>query len=705
MSELKSLRIEAKSMGLDIMAIMTKGSKKTEADRLRKAILSYLKQRAIGLGVDPNQTILELSEDSTEEDVIRKLKEVIDNEVVKLEKEVEENDTNDVEKEHSLLLKRAFKLGLDVGKIMLEGGKDPYDALRMEIERCANDESEEEATEMTPTETLKMAHELKLDVNKIMSDNVDNPFKALSDEVHKAKKVCGEKNSKSLIYWKKLNRAISKDKKFDPLVVTEIIDKMNVDEKATAVSRYFNQFFCLIRREQNPIYVETIFKTRGKNERIKQNVLRSAKDFMGSYPDAILHLPDSMGNMRAKNAVKMWMDSPYKRSYDYVTFQPYSRDPPKNVDNVFNLFSGMKHEYDPDLEVDMNLIEPILHHFKRVIFGNDAKIYNYGMNVLALQVQHPDHKSGICTVITGKQGTGKSMIVEAVGRQIFGEDYVFYCNSLSEVTGQFTSHFNNKLFSVLDEVGTFAGNYKEMDRLKSLLTSEWEKCESKGRDAFQVRSFNNYWMLTNHTYVIFYEDEQRRYFCVQADPIYKGNKEYFDNLMDYINPKKSRKGVDFVDNVWKHVFHYLMRIDLTGFEQEKIPETNYSKTLSTFRIQSECEFFANWVETHTIDEKVGKTELYEQYKCYMNDQRLFKRKKGLKEWLKAFREICGDELFNKIDCKSGGRRYYLRSKENMKMLKEKLINLNYEVGDWDEDVLNVDTETGLPKGECLLDSD
>jgi len=224
--------------------------------------------------------------------------------------------------------------------------------------------------------------------------------------------------------------------------------------------------------------------------------------------------------------------------FDAVEFLPMI-GVPEHKDRKFNLFTGFKvmptasSLCDPDVAL-------ILKHLREVIANDNDAYYEYMMCWFAHLFQKPTKKVGSMLVWSGPQGCGKNIIVDWIGNMIYGSMYMQLA-SLESLTQKFNAFQGNKMFAVLNEIQSYGGSFKDADKLKSLITEQDRKIEPKGKEAYMVKCYGNYIMLTNNDWTVRVESDDRRYACSTASGKYVKDSKYFDALGAVLTPETASK--------------------------------------------------------------------------------------------------------------------------------------------------------------------
>lgn len=137
-------------------------------------------------------------------------------------------------------------------------------------------------------------------------------------------------------------------------------------------------------------------------------------------------------------------------AYSQVDFIPYFNV--RLTDNVFNLFTGFAHKFDPEFIVDPAAYQLITDHICNIWCSKDQVIYEYIMNWLAHFIQRPNVKSGTAILLKSQfQGAGKNIITDFIGNYVVGSRYYNTINDIEQVVDRFNSKSENKLLTICDD--------------------------------------------------------------------------------------------------------------------------------------------------------------------------------------------------------------------------------------------------------------
>lgn len=274
-------------------------------------------------------------------------------------------------------------------------------------------------------------------------------------------------------------------------------------------------------------------------------------------------------------------------------------------DKVYNLWKGFEIEkYKCDELVDINII---LEHFKVVANFND-EVYEYLLNYFAHLIKKPHIKTGVCLLIQGLQGTGKTTLVEILLKKIMGKRYVYDTADIDKIVGKFNSSIAGKLMVVLNEAS--GKDTKDVvDKIKDIITRTDATIELKGVDAFEVEDYCNYCFTTNNIKPVCITSDDRRFQVIECSDKYKQDTIYFNNLYAALNDPK----------VIYSCYKFFMDRDISKFH----PERDRVVTEATIDLQElnrdPIDMFLEYLHSSEYEKCVNdiKTrDVYNEYKSY-----------------------------------------------------------------------------------------
>jgi hypothetical protein len=261
--------------------------------------------------------------------------------------------------------------------------------------------------------------------------------------------------------------------------------------------------------------------------------------------------------------------------------------------NYFNLFTGFITFIDDDLIIDMDLIKPILWHIQHIWCCDNKELNDYTLNWFSHIFQKPHIKTQVMILLRSqKEGAGKGIICDFVGKMILGEPYNYVSlNGPKHILERFNSISASKILTFCDET-KIAANYEYINKLKSLITQSTICIECKGKDPIVMEDYNNYIMATNDEQPVKVDLSDRRLFCLEVSENKIGDRIYFNKLTECIkNPTSGQ-----------HFYNYLYRRDISQFQCQNIPETPYKLKLKIKSLKKPIIFILEFItDTYTFE--------------------------------------------------------------------------------------------------------
>jgi len=105
--------------------------------------------------------------------------------------------------------------------------------------------------------------------------------------------------------------------------------------------------------------------------------------------------------------------------------------------------------------------------------------------------------------------------------------------------------------------------HKSNDLLKNIITHDHFLVEGKGEDSYQLPNYNNNVFATNNDWAIKVSVTDRRYFVLDCNNKYAGNRVYFKRLTEQLE----------IEETAVHFFHWLAKRDISDWRISTIPDT------------------------------------------------------------------------------------------------------------------------------------
>jgi hypothetical protein len=338
-----------------------------------------------------------------------------------------------------------------------------------------------------------------------------------------------------------------------------------VDKLLADIVQYLNLFLCIIRRatgKPNIIeeYSRMQYGTDGSGEEVvTMFTLRSPSDAAAAYKKHSLHIEGRKG---ATTPMDIWLHHPEAREFDAIDFIPSASG---HADGIFNLFRGLAITPAIAATCDGD-VTPIVDHVHELWCKGNQHVTDFLLSWMSHLIQRPGVKMCTAPVLKGGQGAGKGIIVQLLG-DILGAQHFMGVRNVEDVTGCFQEDkAKTNLLTFLDEC-TFAGDKRQSSVLKGLLTEKMRKWEAKFVNPVRIANHSNYIVASNYDQIVYVEEDDRRWFCIEVDSKYAGpqtpeSKAYFDKLASVPAAAFAR---------------FLYERDISGFNPRAPPSTEYMR--------------------------------------------------------------------------------------------------------------------------------
>jgi len=332
-----------------------------------------------------------------------------------------------------------------------------------------------------------------------------------------------------------------------------------------------------------------------------------------------------------KNQVKLgdhWLGHPDRRTYRGLIFEPGVVRP-----EHYNLWQGFS--FEPDGAGDWSIFHE---HLLKNVCSEDEELFKWVFGWFADIIQNPGVKSGTSLSLRGEQGTGKTIVGKIFGRLI--RRHYTLIDQERYLFGNFNSHMASTILLHSDE-GFWGGDPRHVGKLKSLVTSDTQRIEQKGRDSLQVNNYLRLLITSNEDWVIPAAFEERRFGIVDVGNGNQQDQEYFIEMLQQLQ-----------NGGYGGLLYDLMNFDLKSTDIRKLPETSalaQQKETSMGPIETywyTCLQQGNtllmsktaWLDT------VKTQELHEDCIAYLNKLG-YRRMPHLNAFFKKIREISPSDKF------------------------------------------------------------
>lgn len=302
-------------------------------------------------------------------------------------------------------------------------------------------------------------------------------------------------------------------------------------------------------------------------------ILQSKEQFIQSYEHINTTILNN-NNIDKTSFVKVWMKDDNIRYYDKIDFYPNKNECPSNHYNFFKGFKAEKYEPVNDIQKIKTLIEPIIYHLK--VIAQDY--YEFLLIYFAFIIQNPSKKTNVNIVVSGNDGTGKSIIFDFFRNMILGEEVSSQTDDADDLFDKFSNIYVNKILLQIDEISSDDFKKKKAEKLKNITVAPKIKYEKKGSDPIIINNYVNTVMTTNNDFTIPISQTDRRNVFFKCSNTHIQDHNYFSNLIS--NFKNTE--------VARAFYEYLLNFDISSINsnwdeegglQNIRPITDYHKDI------------------------------------------------------------------------------------------------------------------------------
>jgi hypothetical protein len=356
---------------------------------------------------------------------------------------------------------------------------------------------------------------------------------------------------------------------------TNSLAKTKSWDSPTEIAAAIKHCYAYINNNNQPMYLKKAQRTVqfGRNDSVKvlyyeQSNVHSRKTSEKSIGYTIVYNNHTIDFTLHEVLSHCWREI----YYDNADVIPRSPLEPEIIGDTFNLFGSYTHEYDSSFKINQLLVDKWLDHIRSVICDGNEECTQLMYNWFAHLLQKPSVKTATVPLIHSKPGAGKNFTFNIFMRYVINPTMATTVADMNKITGKFNAVCLGKSLILVDEA-LDSGDRKANQIFKNRVAESRIQVEKKGEDSIEVNDFSNYAILTNHDFASIIESGDRRYVCLKASnhrcPGMPGAAEYWADMM------KSLMNM----NAGKHIFHWLLRRDISKYNPMIKPNTQYKQQL------------------------------------------------------------------------------------------------------------------------------
>ena len=399
---------------------------------------------------------------------------------------------------------------------------------------------------------------------------------------------------------------------------------------------YFEVFVAKVMMTTEHMWCRKQIKTDAYGFDTVDYVLESFDD--NRLAKALKHVGSGNFNQHGNETrfVEEWLKDGDMRVFNHVEFVPYNgvfdpkQDQVKLGPTVYNDFKGYNSHIKAPLRYDTKVYRNhVLREFfalGKSIFEDKLSFFEYYLKCVAFKIQYPAKKHPYLFLLIGKEGTGKTMLMDAIGR-VFGEHHFYSTTNPEDLFGTHAEGFVGKLWVNLNEVNG-ASTMGIQSKVKGAVSEDEMTVNAK---YVRPRRAKNYafmtWITNNYnSFKMEAAARERRNVVAKGTDKYLTrwyNEQFWTRLNDHF------RSPEFI----RCLYDYLNGMDLTGIDWKQLRRDNLTSSYYDLAAQNapiEAVFFEQ------VCQKIKCGEMTWQYM----PEPIYKSR--LVEWNKPIRFLTRD---------------------------------------------------------------
>lgn len=379
----------------------------------------------------------------------------------------------------------------------------------------------------------------------------------------------------------------------------------------------------------------------------------------------------NMAHAYGTDYVRMWKQHEWRRMVDLknVVFDPSMSHDEETMINIYDPAEMVE-----AVEGDVEPFWALLRHLLSELSDNADEVDEFLHWVvcwIAYQIQNPGVKMKTALVFHGEEGSGKSLIAEAMAA-MFGPYAVTV--GQDELEDKFNDWRSGKRFVIADEVSTRAEMVHNKNRIKPMITGDTVQINPKNMPRREERNTMHFVFLSNELQPLALDNTDRRFFVVWTPRARE--REFYRRFGDWLRSG----GVS-------HLHYCLKNYPLEGFDPyAPAPITQAKTNLIGLNRKSPESFWLEWANGE-LDLPYRSCSMPQVYRAYLKwcvrtgDRYPFKR-----------------EQFTPTVCRFSESQGRPACVKPMKLESEgaKKVERMFLVCDPDEAIAKIYDETGMP---------
>ena len=328
------------------------------------------------------------------------------------------------------------------------------------------------------------------------------------------------------------------------------------------------------------------------------------------------------------NFYDKWSCDPKQRVFRKYDFIPYNISKPAKTD-IFNMFMGFNPKVYTKPQNDNKCLN-VWFDLCESLCGDDKEHVKYLHNFLANMFQEPTKRPPVAIVFKGNQGTGKNLMLDAIGNMIGNEHYIT-SSKPQDFFGDYAEGFYRKLLVNVNEAeGKDTFDFE--GKMKSFITEDTIVVNPKFVRPTNVCNFARLIITTNkpNPIPIDVKSKDRRYVVYQTTDRFKNkyNAKTWTKMYNHFRTE------EFMSTLYK----YYMSLDLSKVDWiNDRPITKAYRDMCSLYSPTEALFLEDYIDFAKHGQKVNgdtpirikASDLFTAYETFCKEHRFFKENQSI----------------------------------------------------------------------------
>ena len=290
-----------------------------------------------------------------------------------------------------------------------------------------------------------------------------------------------------------------------------------------------------------------------------------------------------------KTVKKLQMNHELKR-YQTMEFKPYCGIKSSCHPNTLGTFRPCYLEFEKTSRVNVQHTR-IWEYFRDVFaWGKTDEMFHYILNVVSMQVQHPEIRSErLWQIVSEEEGTGKSFFYQILCA-LLGTSKVAFHDSLDTYDTRFNWNCNSKLVHFIDDISS--ASETKTRRLFPKVTCKTQNYEKKGQTILTLKEYSNVFLTANDVNgCLHMKHTDRRQVILRVSNLKHRDMDFFKALSEEL--------ADIT--IVKAWYDFFKERKLNGFCYHKDPPTSFKQDAMTSKMPKSLMFIRdffidnNWI--------------------------------------------------------------------------------------------------------------